>query len=49
MVERAVKSAYDGRGARVVGRIASDEDGCIYLEAEHVEYRPEFDRKTKKE
>jgi hypothetical protein len=41
LVQGATKNAYAGRGVRVVGRIASDEDNNIYIEAEHIEYRPE--------
>jgi hypothetical protein len=41
MVKSAVKNAYDGRGVRVVGRLTSNEDGGIYIEAEYVEYHPE--------
>lgn len=44
MVKAAIENAYDGRGMRVVGRIADDGEG-IYIEAEHVEYRPEFKKK----
>jgi hypothetical protein len=47
-VKAALEHAYAGRGLRVVGRIAGDEDGCIYIEAEHVEYRPEPNGKKKK-
>jgi single-stranded DNA-binding protein len=40
LVEDAIKNARDGRGARVVGRIATDEeDNALYIEAEHVGYR----------
>jgi single-stranded DNA-binding protein len=48
LVKAALERAYAGRGLRVVGRIASDEDGCTYIEAEHVEYRPEPNGKKKK-
>jgi hypothetical protein len=41
LVDVALVKAGDGRGVRVVGRIAMDEDGGIYIEADHVEYRPE--------
>jgi hypothetical protein len=40
--EVAVEQARDGRGVRVVGRLANvEQGGGIYIEAEHVEYRPE--------
>jgi hypothetical protein len=42
LVEAAIKNAHDGRGVRVVGRIANTEaGGGVYIEADHVEYRPE--------
>jgi hypothetical protein len=42
MVEAAVEKARDGRGVRVVGWLANvEQGGGIYIEAEHVEYRPE--------
>jgi hypothetical protein len=42
MVEAAIENAKDGRGVRVVGRLANTEQGGgIYIEAEHVEYRYE--------
>jgi hypothetical protein len=44
-VKAALEHAYDGRGLRVVGWLASDEDGGICIEAEHIEYRPELKRK----
>jgi hypothetical protein len=48
MVDAAIAHARDGRGIRVVGRIAySKDDGVIYIEAEHVEYRPETKGKNK--
>jgi single-stranded DNA-binding protein len=38
----AVEQARNGRGVRVVGRLANvEQGGGIYIEAEHVEYRPE--------
>jgi hypothetical protein len=40
LVKTAAVKACNGRGLRVVGRLASGEDGSVYLEAEHVEYRP---------
>jgi hypothetical protein len=42
LAEAAAEQAMDGRGARVVGRLANTErGGGIYIEAEHVEYRHE--------
>jgi hypothetical protein len=41
LVKSAIQHAYDGRGMRAVGRLTSDEDGDLYIEAEHIEYRPE--------
>jgi hypothetical protein len=42
LVEAAIKNARDGRGVRVVGRLANTEaGGGVYIEADHVEYRPE--------
>jgi hypothetical protein len=43
LVAAVTKPAHDGRRVRVVGRIArGGEDNDIYIEAEHVEYRPEL-------
>jgi hypothetical protein len=42
MVEVAVEKAKNGRGVRVVGRLANvEQGGGIYIEAEHVAYQPE--------
>jgi hypothetical protein len=42
LVEVAVEQATDGHDVRVVGRLANvEQGGGIYIEAEHVEYRPE--------
>jgi hypothetical protein len=42
MVETAIAKARNGRGVRVVGRLANvEQGGGIYIEADHVEYRPE--------
>jgi hypothetical protein len=48
LVKAACTNAYNGRGIRVVGRIADDEQHDIYIEAEHVEYRPEDIRDQKR-
>jgi hypothetical protein len=49
LVEAAKTNAYDGRGLRAVGWLACDEeDKSVYIEAEHVEYRPEPGSKKKK-
>ncbi|MDR1315687.1 MAG: hypothetical protein LBK13_02335 [Spirochaetales bacterium] len=40
MNEGIARYAYAGREVRVVGCVADDEAG-IYVEAEHIEYRPE--------
>jgi hypothetical protein len=46
LVEAAAIKARDGQGVRIVGRIASTEKGGgIYIEAEHIEYRPEPENK----
>jgi hypothetical protein len=46
LVEAALIKARDGRGARVVGRLANTEKGGgVYIEADHVEYRPEPESK----
>jgi hypothetical protein len=49
MVQAVLKHVYDGRNLRIVGWIAVDEDGCVYIEAEHVEYRPEPSDKKKEQ
>lgn len=42
LVEIAAAEVRDGRGVRIVGRLATDkEDNIPYIEAEHIEYRPE--------
>jgi single-stranded DNA-binding protein len=42
LAEAAAERARDGRGVRVVGRLANvEQGGGIYIEADHVEYRPE--------
>jgi hypothetical protein len=42
LVEAAAEKAKDGHDVRVVGRLANvEQGGGIYIEAEHVEYRPE--------
>jgi single-stranded DNA-binding protein len=46
LVEAAVIKARDGRGVRVVGRLANTEKGGgVYIEADHIEYRPEPESK----
>jgi TolB-like protein len=40
LAEVVETKARDGRGVRVVGRLAEDNSG-IYVEAEHIELRPE--------
>jgi KaiC/GvpD/RAD55 family RecA-like ATPase len=43
LVDVATVQATDGRGVRIVGYLANDpEDNVVYIEAEHVEYRPEW-------
>jgi hypothetical protein len=43
LVAAAEAHAYNGRGVRVVGRLACGEDDNVpYIEADHVEYRPEM-------
>jgi hypothetical protein len=43
LADTVIKNAYDGRGLRVVGRIACDpDDNAVYIEVEHVEFRPEL-------
>jgi hypothetical protein len=42
LVDGAIAKICGGRGVRVVGRLALDEeDNGLYIEAEHIEYRPE--------
>jgi single-stranded DNA-binding protein len=38
----------NGRGLRVIGRIAQSKDGKIYIEAEHIEWRPVITKATVK-
>jgi hypothetical protein len=40
LAEVVKTKARDGCGVRVVGRLAEDNSG-IYIEAEHIEFRPE--------
>jgi hypothetical protein len=40
--EAALKQAKDGRGVRIVGWLAgTEQSGGLYIEAEHIEYKPE--------
>jgi hypothetical protein len=42
LVKVAAVKIRDGRGVRIVGRLAADEgDNALCVEAEHLEYRPE--------
>jgi hypothetical protein len=46
LIEAAEKFAHNGRGVRIVGCLAeSAEYGGIYIEAEHIEYKPEVNKK----
>jgi hypothetical protein len=35
---------YKGRGVRVVGRLMQSPTGAIEIMAEHIEYKPVFDK-----
>ena len=49
MAEVCAEYLKVGRGVRVVGRLDRDEDGSVYLLAEHVEFKPMMRRNTNEE
>lgn len=49
LVKAAERNARCGRGIRVVGWLVCNKlDNRVYIEAEHVEYRPELSGKKRK-
>ena len=46
LADVVMEQARDGRRLRIVGRIAADLDGGIYIEAEHIKFCPEYAKKA---
>ena len=46
LAESCAEHCTEGRGVRVVGRLKQCEDGSIKVVAEHVEFKPTFNKKS---
>ena len=46
LAESCAANCTEGRGVRVVGRLKQCEDGSIKVVADHVEFKPAFNKKS---